>query len=266
MTPEGSPITKSIACDSRVDATLIPMKKFENIQAITFDVGNTLLRPYPSVGVVMSEVLQRFGHEIPATTLDREMGAFNRYYTAEYNKDDSFWAEEARQREMWINGFAQVCRSVGIERDLDAISQACYDEFDVSGRWKLFEGVEATLAELQKRGYRMGIISNWGVGLAELLDDIGVGQYFETVTASAAAGVHKPMPHAFYVTLDAMGVLPDEAVHVGDHLTADVEGSAAIGMHPVLVRYKGFEDPTAGGDWIKQVPVITKFPQLLDLL
>jgi len=245
------------------------MEKLKNIKAITFDVGNTLLRPYPSVGQVMSEVLQRFGHEIPASVLDSEMGAFDRYYTDEYEKDESFWAEEARQREMWINGFAQVCRAVGVDRDLDAISHACYDEFDISGRWKLFEGVEETIEELHRRGYKMGIISNWGAGLEELLDDIGLGQYFETVTASAAAGFHKPMPQAFYLTVDALDVLPEETIHVGDHPTADVEGSAAIGMHPVLIRYRDVdEDPTAikGDTSSQEVPTITSLPQLLDLL
>jgi len=213
----------------------------------------------------MSEVLQRFGYDIPASDLDAQMGAFDKYYTQEYEKDESFWAEEARQREMWINGFTEVCRAVGVDRSLSDISLAIYEEFDSSARWKLFDGVEETLAELKNRGYKMGIISNWGRGLEELLDDIGIGHYFEVVTASAVVGYHKPQPQAFHLTLDALDVFPEETVHIGDHLTADVQGSAAVGMHPVLIRYKGYEDPTAGCECAK-TPTIFALPQLLVLL
>jgi REG-2-like HAD superfamily hydrolase len=241
------------------------MKKFEDIQAVCFDIGNTLLHPYPSVGATISEVLQRFNWKIPASRLDAEMGSFDRYYTDEYERDESFWAEEARQREMWINGFVTVCRAVGVDRNLSEIAQACYDEFDVSSRWRMFDGVEDTLAQIKDRGYIMGVISNWGAGLEQLLDEIGIGHYFATVTASAAVGAHKPMPRAFHLTLDALGVLPQHAVHVGDHMTADVEGSAAVGMHPVLARYKGFADPTSGAG-SSTVPTITAITQLLELL
>ncbi|MCL2024720.1 MAG: HAD-IA family hydrolase [Coriobacteriia bacterium] len=245
------------------------MRIFRNIRAVCFDVGNTLLRPYPSTGTVMSEVLLRFGWQIPPAHLDAEMGVFDRYYAQEYERDESFWSEEARQREMWINGFAQVCRAVGVDRQIAEIAEACYDEFDAGARWQLFKGTEATLEELRRRGYRLAVISNWGAGLEELLRSVGLGSYFEVVTASAAAGVHKPLPGAFHLTLDRLGVLPEEAVHVGDHPTADVEGSAAVGMHPVLVRLDEGEnfDPTVDvASGVGEVPVITALPQLLELL
>jgi len=241
------------------------MKKSENIEVITFDVGNTLLQAYPSVGHVMSDVLQRFGWEIPPHYLDAHMGVFDRYYTQEYEKDESFWADEKRQRQMWVNGFSEICRAVGVDRDVSEISWACYDEFDFSARWRLFDGVEETLAELVDRGYRLGVISNWGAGLSQLLDDVGIGKYFEVIIASAAAGFHKPQPQAFYLTLDQFGVTPQQAVHVGDHMSADVEGARTVGMHPVLIRYEGVMDPTAG-NVVDGVPVITHLPQLLELV
>jgi len=242
------------------------MERFKDIHAITFDVGNTLLKTYPSVGAVMSGVLRRHGWKVPAENLDSSMDIFDRYYAQEYERDESLWSEEARQRAMWINGFAQVCRAVGIDRDLDTIAQACYNEFDNAQHWQLFEGAEATLAELKRRGFVLGVISNWGAGLEQLLGDIGIGQYFEVVTASAAAGVHKPMPEAFVRTLDALGVVPQHALHVGDHPTADIEGARAAGMHALLVQLGGREDATVGDRVPDGVAVITALPQLLGLL
>jgi len=242
------------------------MTKPEHLTAITFDVGQTLLYPHPTVGTVMSEVISRYGHSVPAAVFDARMGVFDRYYTEQYERDESFWAEEERQHAMWIGGFTHVCRAVEIEGDLSEITHACYDEFDLASRWQLFEGVQETLAELKGRGYRLGVISNWGAGLEQLLDDIGIGHFFEVVTASAAAGVHKPMPEAFTRTLGALGVAPEHALHVGDHPTADIQGARAVGMDAVLVRLGGNDDPTAEGELPADVEVITALPQLLELV
>jgi putative hydrolase of the HAD superfamily len=242
------------------------MTRFHDIRAITFDVGNTLLHPYPTVAQTMHEVLLRFGRDVAPVDLDSQMGAFDRYYTSAYEEDESFWGEEARQREIWINGFSQVCRAVGIDRDLAEISQACYDEFDLGTRWKLFDGVVETLEVLHARGFKLGVISNWGATLESLLDEIGIGRFFDVVTASAAAGFHKPLAQAFLMTTDSLGVAPHEVVHVGDHVTADVKGCRAVGMHAVLARYPGYEDPTAGDETIEGVPVITSIEDLPGLI
>ena len=38
------------------------MKRFAGIQAVTFDVGNTLIKPWPSVGHIFAEVAAAHGH------------------------------------------------------------------------------------------------------------------------------------------------------------------------------------------------------------
>ena len=48
-------------------------------------------------------------------------------------------------------------------------------------------------------------------------------------------GVEKPDPAIFRHALDALGVDPARAVHVGDTPAADVAGAIAAGARPVLV-------------------------------
>jgi FMN phosphatase YigB (HAD superfamily) len=48
-------------------------------------------------------------------------------------------------------------------------------------------------------------------------------------------GVAKPDPAIFRLALEAMGVDPQHALHIGDTPAADVEGARAAGMHAVLV-------------------------------
>jgi len=56
---------------------------------------------------------------------------------------------------------------------------------------------------------------------------------------SCEAGVEKPGSGIFETALSAMGVAPDEALHVGDDLVSDYEGSRAAGMHGVLLVRHG---------------------------
>ncbi len=42
-------------------------------------------------------------------------------------------------------------------------------------------------------------------------------------------------PEIFEAALAALGVAPDEAVHVGDSLKADVAGAAALGIRTVWI-------------------------------
>src|SRR6185369_7588724 len=48
-------------------------KHASRLRAITFDVGGTLIQPWPSVGHIYAEVAARHGiHNIPVESLDRQ--------------------------------------------------------------------------------------------------------------------------------------------------------------------------------------------------
>ena len=63
----------------------------ENIAAITFDVGGTLIEPWPSVGHVYAAVAARHGVRAePEELTDRFVDAWNRKENFNYTQDD--WA------------------------------------------------------------------------------------------------------------------------------------------------------------------------------
>jgi putative hydrolase of the HAD superfamily len=46
-------------------------------------------------------------------------------------------------------------------------------------------------------------------------------------------GVAKPDPAIFAIALEACGVAPERALHIGDTVGADVDGALAAGVHPI---------------------------------
>jgi putative hydrolase of the HAD superfamily len=107
-------------------------------------------------------------------------------------------------------------------------------------------------------GLRLGVVSNWDCGLADVLDGLGVGDRFDVVAASAVVGAGKPDPAIFRHALGALGVAPAAALHCGDLPAYDCAGAAAAGVRAVLID-------RAGGLSAGACPTIAALPELVPL-
>ena len=106
-------------------------------------------------------------------------------------------------------------------------------------RLEAYDEVPAVLDELRSRGLVVAVCSNWTWDLHDALDQAGLGEAADVVVTSAQAGVRKPHPAIFALTLERCGVDPREAVFVGDTWYPDVEGARAAGLLPVHVWRDG---------------------------
>ena len=102
----------------------------------------------------------------------------------------------------------------------------------------LFDDVLSTLSELQQRGFLLGVVTNraWGgLPFLEDLQELGLLKYFDPrhMAISADLGIRKPNPAIFQHTLHALDVVAEEAVMVGDSLTADIAGAQAINVFAI---------------------------------
>lgn len=210
------------------------------VKAVFFDVGNTLLKPYPSVSVVVREVLERAGHIRDLSAIDEHMPLVDAYYEDRYRDDDTFWTDEDETSAVWVGMYSLLCRKLGIDVDAEMLAMSVYDEFGDPGRWTPYDDVMPALQRLSSRGLGIGLISNWDRRLPGLVEGLGLGEYVDTVVSSADVGLHKPDPRIFELACERLGVLPADAAHVGDHVYADIVGAQAVGMTPVLIdRHAG---------------------------
>ena len=102
----------------------------------------------------------------------------------------------------------------------------------------LFEDTLSTLAGLQQQGYLLGVVTNrlWGgKPFQEDLQTLSLLNYFDppNIAISGDLGIRKPNPAIFLHALNALSVPPEEAVMVGDSLTADIAGAQALGIFSI---------------------------------
>jgi 2-haloalkanoic acid dehalogenase type II len=90
----------------------------------------------------------------------------------------------------------------------------------------------AVLAELRAAGVSLAVCSNFSHSQTALaiLEAAGLRWHFDAILVSDAVGFLKPRPEIFRATLGALGATPEQTLHVGDSLVADVAGAAALGM------------------------------------
>ncbi|MCX5969946.1 MAG: HAD family hydrolase [Coprothermobacterota bacterium] len=94
------------------------------------------------------------------------------------------------------------------------------------------------LALLKEKGIKLGLVSNTQIPPAqrqESLRRLGLLPYFDAVVLSSSFIHRKPKTAIFQEALRLLQVQPEECLHFGDSLSADVEGARGAGILSVQV-------------------------------
>jgi len=195
-----------------------------HIRAVTFDVGGTLIEPYPSVGEIYAAVAAEFGFgSFPVEQL-------NRAFAGAWKQREDFDYSLAHWAKLVAATFGKAVPQ--------GLFEAIYQRFKEPTTWRVHDEVPSILETLRQRGYRLGLVSNWDERLRDLLAALDLRKYFEVVVLSIEAGSTKPSPRIFEAALQALRVPAQEALHIGDSWEEDVEGARAAGMAAVLLDRK----------------------------
>ena len=101
--------------------------------------------------------------------------------------------------------------------------------------------LDEVLTELKRKGYKLGIITNTVTSREEnvrqALRAIDVEKYFYVVLTSVDVGHEKPDERIFMTALRKLKMKPNEAVMVGNRISADIVGGNRIGMKTIHFRW-----------------------------
>lgn len=205
------------------------------VKAVLFDAGGTLLKT-SSVAKGFVEIASRYGYDLSLEKVSSHLDEVDDLYETLYEEDDAFWCSVNESELLWKRVYTFLARRVGVVgSDRKLIAHDMYLRYVTPDGWSLYPDVMPGLEALARRGFRMGIISNWGEGLPQIMQELGVSRHMEIIVASSDVNLRKPDAQIFEHALERMGVLAHEVAYVGDHRYADVYGSAQAGLHPVHI-------------------------------
>lgn len=200
------------------------------LDAVTIDAYGTLVElvdPVPALTAGLREL-----------GVEREPEAVARAFA----KEVVYYRERSHEGRDDATLYALRCKCVGIIlEDVGAELEpaAFVDGFVAAMRFQPLAGALEAVDRLRRLGLELAVVSNWDVGLRDLLDGLGLGHL--VVVTSAEAGAPKPEPAVFELALARLGARADRSLHVGDS-GADDAGARAAGMrfaHAPLGRAVG---------------------------
>jgi HAD superfamily hydrolase (TIGR01509 family) len=96
-----------------------------------------------------------------------------------------------------------------------------------------------TLAELKKRGFVLGIITDTMYPLEwkkRRLERAGVAEFIDIIACSTSLGMHKPNPAIYQYAIRQLSLSPQETAFIG-HLAVELDGARIAGMTTIAVNY-----------------------------
>lgn len=199
------------------------------IKAVILDFGGTLAEsdidwdPYHEE---LRSYLTGLGHDVEMADLKRAIRGASGDLERVRSKGEERTFEEV---------YADMLSRLGIQssdEDLEAI-HGIFKRHHVNS---FYPCTERVLEELSAR-YKVALLSNTMSDQPRVcLTEKRLDRHFTLIICSRDLGVRKPSPRIFRHVLSELGVEPEEAVHVGDNIEADMEGAEGVGITPIWIR------------------------------
>jgi putative hydrolase of the HAD superfamily len=211
----------------------------ENVRAILFDAVGTLIYPDPPV----AEIYHRAGRKLGSKWTREEIA--QRFRAAIKKHPQGYSTNEEFERERWERIVYDVIDDVADPQRL--LLHELWEHFGSPGSWRLYKDVTPVWWELARRGYVLGIASNFDSRLRTICRGLAPLVECPHIFVSSEIGFPKPEPR-FYRAVEEQLELPAEQILlVGDDYDADIAGPRAAGWQTMWLRR---EDVESSPEWI----------------
>jgi putative hydrolase of the HAD superfamily len=231
------------------------------LRAVFLDIGDTVIRANPSWEGVYKLALDEYGVSI---SLEGLRDALRRaYHHGGYGFEGGFDAtpETSFRRTMEMD--QRALAELGITDLPEDFYRRLSELVLLVSSWHVFPDAVPALEALRERGLTLGAVSYWVWHLPELLHSLDLVAHFDFVAVSSRVGFEKPHAGIFRHALAEARVPADAAIHVGDHLDADVAGASSVGIGAVLIDRR---DRFTEAEMPEGVPLIRTLTELLPIV
>jgi putative hydrolase of the HAD superfamily len=200
------------------------------VRAVFFDAVGTLIFPHAPVARTYAE---HAGHHGFATSEDQVRTGLRAAFARQEELDRvAGWrTDEGRERARWETIVADVLPGTG-----DACFQSLWHWFRTPAAWTVHPDTGDVLRELVRRGFVVGIGSNFDSRLRPLLDAFPeLTPVRDRCVISSQIGWRKPAPEFFRALAEIAGCEPSRVLYVGDDRRNDFDGATAAGLQAGLL-------------------------------
>ncbi|KAL3702199.1 hypothetical protein R1sor_020221 [Riccia sorocarpa] len=189
-------------------------------KALLVDAAGTLLIPSQPAAKVYREIGLKYG----VTSSEKEILARYRWaYAQPWSQSRLRYVDDGRPFWQYIVEQATGCSDRRYFEEL-------YLYYTTAEAWHVGDREAGKVfTALRKAGVKLAVVSNFDTRLRPLMKDLNCDHWFDTLAVSAEVEAEKPNPTIFLHACEALGVKPEDAVHVGDDRRNDIWGARDAG-------------------------------------
>lgn len=186
-----------------------------------------------------------------------KMAEHYRLFGADYDSKELHAAYDAlvQQQEQGLRRLRQDAHEAHPEIQIEEVFARLFEEKGVEANRKLvvrtselfrresteyihlYDGAEELLRTLRTAGKRLWLLSNAQAVFTRFeLSALGLTNCFDGIYLSSDYGVKKPDSSFFRILLEAEGIIPTDAVMVGNDGICDILGAQQVGMSAIYIR------------------------------
>jgi len=195
-----------------------------DIRAVIFDRDNTLVRFDPAAVAVLEARLAAAAPELPPSAAAAHWEAWPGPWPRSVDDEPAFW------RAFWGQLAARYTladATVVALLEIGAFYHTCFTSFTDAA---------PCLRLLRAHGLHLAVLTNFELpSIDQTLRNAGLNPaWFTALLSSAAIGVYKPNPSAYFAAAAALALDPGQCAFVDD-LPENVTAACAIGMRGILL-------------------------------
>ena len=197
------------------------MAPLHQVTAVTLDLDDTLWPVRPTLVAAEKVLAEWLRTHAPATAQGMPPAAML-----------ALRAEVATEHPHWSHDLSAIRletirRALRRHGDDPALAELAFEVFfEARHAVTLYDDVLPGLRRLASR-YRLVAVSNGNADVQR----IGLERFFSGSVSARLHGVAKPDRSIFQAACAAAGAAPNQVLHLGDDLDADVAGALAAGLH-----------------------------------
>lgn len=203
------------------------------VRVIFFDLDGTLVWiPGQKQADWFVQILQNFGVSPDPQLLERA------YHDAEQRWQSQIRPKLGFSSASFTEWNRMILEELGLNGNLRDLAERIQRYWE-SPPDQIFPEVPAALAELKRRGIRLGIMSHRPLaGIAYTLQRHSIKSYFEWLASPDAVDAPQgKLDGALWAKLlRSAGAGPNQAIHVGDDFETDIRGPRRAGLHAVWIE------------------------------
>jgi len=145
-------------------------------------------------------------------------------------------------------GFPQLAAGDPLQ---ETLRQTFLDEYQIhlADHSRLFPGLDAVLADIERRGLAWGVVTNKPSRYTDpLMTALGLDRRSAATVCPDQVSRSKPDPEPLFKAAALAGVNPARCIYVGDHVR-DIEAGRRAGMLTVAVGWGYVQPGDAPADW-----------------